>query len=358
MKEPFVTSRMAAWLDLIRAVAALAVLLGHGVQVMGYTGYFPFTIALQQNAVIVFFVLSGLLIAHSAARAPSLRSYAIARVSRILPVSVGAVAISLAVGLVDAGLNAPTLFAADAQAGDPASGFAALLFLGEGYWQTFELNPPHWSLCYEVWFYALFGAAVFLKGRTQALWLAVLCLAAGANVLLLLPCWLFGVALHRWGGELPLRWARPALALAFASLFAVQHLAGPLLGVLMKLAPWDLGYSLYALSDLILAACIAVGLMGMRTLTAHGVVIPSRVQPVIRYFAEMSFSLYLLHWPVLKLLRLAGVSVGGNPVGLGAVLVLVVAVSAGFAALTEHKRPAVRAWLEQRFSRRDLLAAD
>jgi peptidoglycan/LPS O-acetylase OafA/YrhL len=336
MKEPFVTLRMAAWLDLIRAIAALAVLLGHAVQVTGYTGYFPFTIALQQNAVIVFFVLSGLLIAHSAERAPSLRPYVIARASRILPVSIGAVGVSVVVGLLDAQPDVWT------------TGFGALLFLGEGYWPTFELNPPYWSLCYEVWFYGLFGAAMFLKGRMQALWLVVLCLAAGANVLLLLPCWLLGVALHRWGGALPFRWSRPALALALASLFAVQHLADPLLGVLMTIAPWDLNHSLYALSDLILAACIAVGLMGLRTLAGQGLAIPPRLQPSIRYVAEMSFSLYLLHWPVLKLLRLAGVSVGANPWALAAVLGIVFAVSAGFAILTEHRRPAIRAWLDRR----------
>jgi peptidoglycan/LPS O-acetylase OafA/YrhL len=337
MKEPFVTLRMAAWLDLVRATAALAVLLGHAVQVTGYAGYFPFTIALQQHAVIVFFVLSGLLIAHSAERAPSIRSYAIARVSRIVPVALGAVAVSVVVGLLGRDADIWT------------TGLGALLFLGEGYSRTIELNPPYWSLCYEVWFYALFGAARFLKGSTQAAWLAALGLAAGANVLLLLPCWLLGVALHRWGAGLPLRWSRPALALALASLFAVQHLADPLLGALTKVAPWDLNHSLYALSDLILAACVAAGLMGLRTLAGEGLAIPPRLQPAIRYFAEMSFSLYLLHWPLLKLLKIAGLSVGGNPFALAAVLAIVIAVSAGFAMLTEHRRPAVRAWLDRRF---------
>jgi peptidoglycan/LPS O-acetylase OafA/YrhL len=357
MQEPFVTPRMAAWLDFVRVAAALAVLLGHAVQVTGYSGYFPFTIALQQNAVIVFFVLSGLLIAHSAERAPSLRLYAIARVSRIVPVSLGAVVVSVAVGLLDASLASPPLFAADATAGDVTRGLAALLFLGEGYGPTFELNPPYWSLCYEVWFYALFGAATFLKGRAQAVWVVVLALAAGANVLLLLPCWLLGVGLHRRGRGLPLRWSRPALALALAGLFAAPHLANPLLGVLMTIAPWDLGYSLYALSDVILAACIAVGLMGLRTLAGQGLAVPSRCQPAIRYLAEMSFSLYLLHWPMLKLLALAGVSVGGNPLALLAVLAAVLVASAGFAALTERPRPAIRAWLERRFARPELVPA-
>lgn len=356
MRKPFVTARLAPWLDLVRAIAALAVLLGHTVQVTGYTGYFPFTIALQQNAVIVFFVLSGLLIAHSAERASSLRSYAIARVSRILPVSFGAVAVSIAVGLADTALNASPLFPADANAGDLATGLTALFFLGEGYGATFELNPPYWSLCYEVWFYALFGAATFLSGKARVVWLVALSFAAGVNILLMLPCWLLGVVCHHRRRGVPVNWARPALALALASLFATKHLAGPLLDVLMLMAPWDLGYSLYALSNLILAACVALGLMGLRTLAEQGLTIPARCRPTIRHFAEMSFSLYLLHWPLLKLLRIAGVSVNGSSVALLAAMVLVTLAAAGFAGLTERRRPAIRAWLEHRFDSR-LLAS-
>ncbi len=352
MNEPFVTTRLAPWLDLVRAIAALAVLLGHTVQVTGYTGHFPFTIALQQNAVIVFFVLSGLLIAHSAERAPSLRSYTIARVSRILPVSLGAVAVAIAVGFADAGLNASPLFPADANAGDLATGLAALFFLAEGFGPTFELNPPYWSLCYEVWFYALFGAATFLNGKARVVWLVALSFAAGVNILLLLPCWLLGVVCNRRRPGVPVNWARPALALALAGLFAAKHLAGPLLDVLMLVAPWDLGHSLYALSHLILAACVALGLMGLRTLAEQGLTIPAQCQPAIRYFAEMSFSLYLLHWPLLKLLRVAGMGVNGSLVALLAVMALVTVAAGGYAMLTERKRPATRAWLEHRFASR------
>src|SRR4029079_19018879 len=125
----------------------------------------------------------------------------------------------------------------------------------------------------------------------------------------------------------------------------------------MTLAPWDLGHSLYALSYLILAVCVTIGLMGLRTLSDNGWTVPAKCQPAVRYFAEMSFSLYLLHWPLLKLLRLAGVSAGGNPFGFAAILAAMVALSCAFAAVTEHKRPAIRAWLEARFGARAPLAA-
>jgi len=54
-------------------------------------------------------------------------------------------------------------------------------------------NPPYWSLCYEVWYYALFGAAVYLPPARRMLWLVLLAAIAGPRILLLLPVWLAGV---------------------------------------------------------------------------------------------------------------------------------------------------------------------
>jgi peptidoglycan/LPS O-acetylase OafA/YrhL len=61
----------------------------------------------------------------------------------------------------------------------------------------------------------------------------------------------------------------------------------------------------------------------------------------------MSFSLYLLHWPLLKLVHMAGLTAGNNPLAFAAIIAGVVAVSGAFATVTEHKRYAVRAWIER-----------
>ena len=93
--EKFITTPLSLWLDLIRAIAALVVVVGHAYQLKMYTGFYPFTISLQLNAVVVFFVLSGLVIASSSdAEGQTLASFAAARLARILPVALPVLALS------------------------------------------------------------------------------------------------------------------------------------------------------------------------------------------------------------------------------------------------------------------------
>jgi peptidoglycan/LPS O-acetylase OafA/YrhL len=162
---PFITRPLSILLDLVRGLAALAVLVGHAVQLGHYRGPYPFTMLFQHNAVIVFFVLSGLVIAASVDRGGHrLVDYAVARLSRILPVSLPALTISLAVVALDRTITSAPLFGEDGRGVAPREMLSALLFLSES-WQTgFSPNPPYWSLCYEVWFYALFAVATFLHG--------------------------------------------------------------------------------------------------------------------------------------------------------------------------------------------------
>lgn len=348
--KPFITGPLSVWLDLVRALAALAVVIGHAAQLKVYTGWFPFSIALQKNAVVVFFVLSGMVIAASVDRERrTLGHFAIARISRIVPVAVGAIAFSLAVAALDAARPGPPLFAEDLKWANPGETLLALSFLSESYGSNFPPNAPYWSLCYEVWFYALFAAATYLNGRTRTVWLALLALAAGPNILLLLPVWLVGVALVRMPAATRIGpgAARVLVALAVAALFVAPHLAMPGFGLLRRLAPWDTGYSLYALTDFLLALALAGGFAGLRRLGENGFAVPARIEPAIRWGANMSFSLYLLHWPLLKLVHLAGLTAGRDPLAFAAIVAGVVAVSGAFAAVTEHKRYVVRDWIER-----------
>jgi peptidoglycan/LPS O-acetylase OafA/YrhL len=353
---PFLTRPLSIALDLVRALAALAVLVGHAVQLGHYGGPYPFTMLFQHNAVIVFFVLSGLVIAASVdrvrdtPRAQTLGSFALARVSRILPVAVPALAVSLAVVGIDR-LIAPTpLFAEDGAAIAADKIVSALLFVGES-WQTgFAPDPPYWSLCYEVWFYALFAAATFLRGGKRLFWTALLAAIAGPNVLLLLPTWLIGVLLARLrAARITSRAAGVALAgIGLASLLVVPMVTHRLFQALHAVIFWRPANSVFALSDLLLALCIAAGFVGLRALTLNGAGWLDRLARPIRYAANMSFSLYLIHWPLLKLLRVLRAPEDGA-VGFVFVLAIVVLAGAAFASVTEHRRHRVRAWLERMF---------
>jgi peptidoglycan/LPS O-acetylase OafA/YrhL len=347
---PFITKPLSALLDLVRALAAFAVLVGHAVQLGHYQGPYPFTILFQHQAVVVFFVLSGLVIATSVdSGRVTLQSYTVARIARIVPVALPALLISVLVIAINAALAPVPLFQEDGEGFPSRDLFFALLFLSESYQTGLPLNPPYWSLCYEVWFYALFAAASFLDGWKRVAWLAVLAAVAGPNVLLLLPVWLIGVALAR----LPAARAVPPVlgslfvALAAFALYALPYATPPLHTVLRHIVPWTMGFSLYAISDLILALVIALAFAGLRAMTLDGLPGLDRAARPIRWMANMSFSLYLLHWPLLKLLRVLGMPVSEGLPGLLLTLAVVTAASAAFASVTEHRRHAVRALIER-----------
>lgn len=357
MAEPgFIDRPLSIALDAVRGVAALVVLLGHCVQQGIYTGPWPFSDILQHQAVVIFFVLSGLVIADSALRRPTtLTQYAIARFARVMPVAVFAVLFSLLAWTV--GHAAPHgIIAVPARFDEP--GIAAvvmpLTFLSETEWGVGPLwNAPYWSLVYEVWYYALFGAAFYLRGWARWAVLAVLVPLAGVRVLLLLPAWLLGVALARFGPARPLAegWAALLIVAGMAvGVLADELIFGlaPLVDALAGRVAGDLYMSRYALSDWLLAAAVAMAFVGLKSFAAQRAAQLERVQGPIRWLADCSFTLYLIHWPILNLLHGYGVSTGSNPVGLLAIMALIVAFSGQVAKLTEHRRGDLRRWLASR----------
>jgi peptidoglycan/LPS O-acetylase OafA/YrhL len=58
-------------------------------------------------------------------------------------------------------------------------------------------NGPYWSLCYEVWYYVIFGVLFFVR-PTNVAYLVALFLAAlvGPRIVLLFSIWLIGVACY------------------------------------------------------------------------------------------------------------------------------------------------------------------
>lgn len=355
----FITRPVSLWLDLVRSLAALAVVVGHAAQIGTYTGTFPFGMFFQKNAVVVFFVLSGMVIAASVDRdRRSLGDFALARISRIVPVAWAAIAVSLAVSALATTLPGPLQFAGDVDWANSGEILRAMFFLSESWATAFPPNSPYWSLSYEVWFYTLFATATYLKGLTRWTWLALLAAVAGPNILLLMPVWLVGVGLVRLPAarKVPLALAGPLIALAIAALFITPRFAMDGFRLVRPAAPWGLGSSLYALTDLALGVALAAGFAGLKALVDRGadrgLALPAWSEPAIRWGANMSFSLYLLHWPLLKLAHMAGLTAGNDPLAFALVIAAVTAISGAFATVTEHKRHVVRGWIERAVGRR------
>jgi len=197
LDEPF-----SVYLDLVRFLAALAVVLMHLRQfgLVEAPGADLLTL-FGREAVMAFFVLSGFVIAYTTEqRRPTAREYAVARAARIYSVALPVLLLAFAcASLVPAHLASDTR--QHYQLAKPWLYLPFhLLFLGD-LWTLAEVPPwlaPWWSLNYEVWYYVLFGVACHVRGPWRLPALALVLAVMGVKLWLLLPVWLAGVALYRW----------------------------------------------------------------------------------------------------------------------------------------------------------------
>ena len=179
---------LSIYLDLARFSSAMIVMMSHTWPVLFPARPLPWP---AHSAVVVFFVLSGLVIAHATNRPGILLAdYINHRAARLWSVALPALALSGIVSMLVGGAGLT-------DAGPATEGFFNALFrlvmngvfVGQLWGLDIEppLNAPFWSLNYEAWYYAVFGAWLFFKGKKRASALATVALIAGPQVLLLLP---------------------------------------------------------------------------------------------------------------------------------------------------------------------------
>jgi peptidoglycan/LPS O-acetylase OafA/YrhL len=323
-------------LDALRGFAAFCVLLNHFrdalfVDYEALARHNPLTSAaylvsgLGHQAVIVFFVLSGYLVGGSVLRSVrkgswSWRDYLLDRFSRLYVVLLPALLLGGALDWL--GMHRPGAEAV--YSGN--SGMHALainvhstltwpilgansLFLqtvtihlpefGPYAVPTFGSNGALWSLSYEFWYYLAFPVLVFLFARSQSWKMrAIACLGllawgwfVGSNIVLLGITWLMG-ALIAFLPAFPVRrsWTR-GLAIAMAlALFGAGLVYG-------KFEASSLS------SDFVLG--LAVTAMIWVTLDCATAPLPAFYVHAARRVAHTSFTLYLVHLPMLIFLKAA-----------------------------------------------------
>ncbi|MFM5924311.1 MAG: acyltransferase family protein [Novosphingobium sp.] len=348
--DRFITRPLSIALDALRFLSAFGVLTVHAAEIYGRADQMPFTLRLSHGCVIVFFVLSGLVISESATRRPmALREYALARTARIVPVALPAVLLAaLGFALVKALAGPlPPGFAADGL----RSILTSLAFLSQSPWLGAPTwgNPPYWSLCYEVWYYALFGAGLFLNGWKRVLALAPLALLAGFNVLLLFPLWLAGAWLNRspWARSLTARQGITYLLGCAAMLQVIRLFDVKALFWLRPRVPFSLGMSEWVISDYLLGVVVVIALAALRPLAGLASAWLARHEAPIRWAAGFSFSLYLFHYPLLGLMERFGPALPAGAWWVLAPIAATLAACAGIAQLTERRTPALRRWLDR-----------
>jgi peptidoglycan/LPS O-acetylase OafA/YrhL len=297
---------LSIYLDVVRFGAAVVVVLSHVWPVLFPSRNFPWP---GHEAVVVFFVLSGFVIAHASNRPGlTLGEYANHRAARIWSVSIPALALSALVAALVGGHGPVEAATSVVSVGDAVVRLAANALSVAQLWLIDlppPLNAPFWSLNYEVWYYALFAAWAFVGGRARTALLAALALAAGPKILLLLPVWVLGVVLY-W--RRPVMGERTALALLVLSAAVALVIIEFQLGVSMRrwmFVRWPvtiraLEGSNQFLGDWLLALPVAVNFAAAGSLGRFGAPLLRWARP-IRAAAGCTLSAYLYHVPLMVL---------------------------------------------------------
>jgi peptidoglycan/LPS O-acetylase OafA/YrhL len=244
---------------------------------------------LGHESVLIFFVLSGFLVGGKAwdqarSKTFSAGKYAIDRLVRIQIPLMGAIALT-----VIAYWSVPN-------AHDSAQILGNFFSLQGVFVPVLNGNDALWTLSYEVWFYILGGAVAYIAGRRGFSLVAALLILAGIfvftrlNAFYLFP-WVAGAVAYQW---------RPTKAsVGWLSVGGLVALAGVVTFQLTKSTtanpqgyPWGEPVSV-----------ILIGL-GLAVMLPHLYRLPVRESWFTRsgtWLSSFSYSLYLIHLPVLSL---------------------------------------------------------
>jgi peptidoglycan/LPS O-acetylase OafA/YrhL len=374
------TPNASGYLDIIRSLAAIAVMFSHwrAFYFVDYEHVAPsmstlpvktiyFLTGFGHQSVMVFFVLSGLFISSSVLRSLDRstwcwRNYVIDRGVRLYVVLVLGLLLGALWDLVgvhffnDNGIySAPLVAFGDgipAQRLNMSSFLGSLFFLQTRFTTVLGSNGPLWSLFNEFWYYVLFPVliAVILSAKRRSVTVIV-------HVGLAISCaWILGGALSGFvvwlaGGSIALtsRYFRFSASRGWpVGLYTICTAA--LAGICLITARANRGW---------LGSDLAVGLSF--ALLTHGIV-QLRVPlgtiglQLAKTFAGFSYSLYVLHFPLLMLIRAMWLSTfRWQPDGLhllwGAGIATVVLFYAfAIAHTTEQKTSVVRSWFRRQFA--------
>jgi peptidoglycan/LPS O-acetylase OafA/YrhL len=375
-----VPSVLSDWLDLVRGLAAVEVLLFHSYQLLfqeqlpganyGSAIVYVYSTlwaisAHGPGAVMVFFVLSGYLVGGPAlvrAKIGKLNAvdYFSARASRLYVVLIPALVLSFVFYVsarhlsgwqmfVDSHQNLDEGYKLFAASYSPATALCNALFLQTISCSIFAGNMALWSLSNEFWYYLLIFA--FLSVRKTPLWalfvVAIFFLFAfaehsdslgyhtGLRFFFYFVIWSFGTVVYAISAPI-LVW----------SVFFLLGLAGTLIvSRAGLLAPW-------AANDFIVGLVTAAAIVWVEFAKI-------RLPSFLRFgkeTAKWSFSLYAIHYPILVFLNVMSDNPHGFTMGsLGLDLAFVVpclAFAFIFYLLFERHTEAVRTWVKNVATRR------
>lgn len=304
--------QLSLYLDVFRFIAAALVFLSHLPHFVD--GYFWQLAGFGHEAVVFFFVLSGFVIAFVCTeKQESAFDYVINRTVRIYSVAVPAILLTFMTYAFIQAYNPASI--ADLQPTFSGMGqtlFSALTFTNQSWTETrILIDMPYWSMGYEVLYYLFFGVMFYVTGWRRWFYLLPILLLMGFSILLYLPVWLAGVWCFRMKDRLQITlpvavigFCFSVIAIAVGSTDAWEHSFNLTASIA---AQWMqqgliLETAQHFFTDYFLTVCIVVHILcANKICKSVDFNLSARVQRWIREISAHTFSLYLLHMPLLYL---------------------------------------------------------
>ncbi len=308
--------RFSLYLDFLRFMAAMIVFVSHFAYVRFTDGDYLIIrhLNLGSDAVVFFFVLSGLVISYTAeVKDKTLKQYSFNRFTRLYSVIIPALFLTIILDYFGQSLapeNYDGWWYNDASMIEQL--WRGLSLTSQWAGQNFRIgsNGPYWSLSYEAAYYILFGIACYVTGYKKYLFLIPFIIVFGLSVMLLFPAWLMGIWAYQQikTNAMPYKYAwfcavlPPFLYIIFLSLkipkilFVVTNLA-----LSPEFVTDYLSFSDEFIWNMIIAQLIVFHLIGVSTIMQKNVkTISATRSKIIKWCAGATFTIYIVHYPALQ----------------------------------------------------------
>jgi peptidoglycan/LPS O-acetylase OafA/YrhL len=309
-----VDKQFSRYLDLLRVIAALLVLVAHLSDPAITDGTITLPNQIGYSAVMIFFVLSGYVISYVATeREFTLSDFAVSRIARLYSVVIPALIVTMLADIIV--LHARPFFMADELVdGIPTYQYEKwpkyiimnLLFANNTWWvgrETEFSNGVYWSMCFEVYYYVIFAVAFYLKSVNRAVLLLLTLSIIGPEPILHFQLWMFGYLVYRLhrNCEMPVVLARLLFCITMA-LIAFDLMTDLNLRIDDQLDfltnGWvSTSFMRRVTGDTLTGLLVALNILAARY-TAWGF---GPLGRWVTYLASFTFALYLMHGPLLRL---------------------------------------------------------
>ena len=306
------------WLDFIRGFSAILVCAGHlraalfepfsngNVDVNIFTLLFYFLTSLGHEAVMVFFVLSGFFVGGSVLHNRNdfdFLKYNLIRLSRLWIVLIPALIFTFFIDLFISRSVLNGGYASVLNSG-PISDYSLSIitfFYNVFFLQTivspvFGSNGALWSLANEFWYYITFPLVLYVFGCLKSTTIIKIC----SSIIILFLCyfsfrheifygffiWLLGVGVYKINNYIDGK-----IGIFFKMLSMIQFVFVTII----------CNYYTFPLVDFIFSLSFSLCLLSLINIS-DGLIVKLKLKKIIITLSDMSYSLYLFHFPVVLLI--------------------------------------------------------